>query len=944
MSDQESRMRKNSRESEIKKAADALECKNFVVFTFGLRYKKNGKGIWKKQLTGLQKDWEKFTQETPQTTRIKNAHNALGIVTGESSNLFVVDIDNLQQWQEYLEDIGEKEPETVTEQTGSGGRHLLFKYTDEVKGIMSSTKMIEHKGKILDIDVRTSGGMIICAPTRCEVEDEVYEYKWLPGKSPFEKKLAEVPEWLITALSGKGHCSQTKGTSSKKVKAKPQQSEGSREALESFLFDQYGILATMEPIKYYPESEYYIVQSSSKLCPFVKREHSSNHQYCVIKKDGIMVRKCHSKGSECKDKEYKPVKVPPALFELIEKECKGDLVSPELIKLACQEGSGHVMDVIDEETSLIPHVDKTLIGQLSNWSCAKCKGTRMQVKLGPEGSRLECLECGAFYPKNQPLLYNLEKYLNLQKYMNVVFNINNTNHITNNYYGSESTGELTIGWNHFVDDPITVFNDITLNKLLLKAMSGTHSRIADLFVTIHQKQLVYCPENSIKPWYQFELGWKNVEVAKVKQLLRSDSFLELFVKVQNDIKQKPTIVNAEAKAKQISQILMKLETDGYQTSVLHQSESQLTPKEFFNNLDKDRSLLGFNNGVYDLQKGEFRTYRESDLVTLSVGYDYDEALMYHDKETIQEINRFIFSVFPDEETCRYVIKFMASCLAGYTDDQLFHFGYGTGSNGKGILIKLMLETLGQYGGTLSASFLTGKTPDADAPTPALTNIVNKRFVAISETVEGAKINEQLFKSMCGQDKLVYRPMRQEAREFEPDFKLFMVCNDLPEFKGSDYAMKRRIRVIPFKSSFKENPDKNKGEKTIDKTLNGRVRTWRHAFMGLLLQGYQLYVTEGLVPSEDIKDATKKYEEENNTYALFLEECCMKQGGSSIQVSELGRRYMEWSISRYGKDSIKYKQENKYTPKLTEELEKNHWEIRRDKLNTCSIYSGLAWKP
>jgi P4 family phage/plasmid primase-like protien len=192
--------------------------------------------------------------------------------------------------------------------------------------------------------------------------------------------------------------------------------------------------------------------------------------------------------------------------------------------------------------------------------------------------------------------------------------------------------------------------------------------------------------------------------------------------------------------------------------------------------------------------------------------------MFHDEDTIQEINKFMFSVFPDHETCKYVIKFLAICLTGYADDQLFHFGYGSGSNGKGILIKLMLETLGIYGGTLAASFLTGRTPDADAPTPALTNIVNKRFVAISETVEGAKINEQLFKSMCGQDKLVYRPMRQEAIEFEPDFKLFMVCNDLPEFKGSDYAMKRRIRVIPFKSLFKDKPDASKEEKQLDKTL------------------------------------------------------------------------------------------------------------------------------
>ena len=328
-------------------------------------------------------------------------------------------------------------------------------------------------------------------------------------------------------------------------------------------------------------------------------------------------------------------------------------------------------------------------------------------------------------------------------------------------------------------------------------------------------------------------------------------------------------------------------------------------------------------------------------MTLSVGYAYDPVLMYQDEDIIQEINRFMFSVFPDQDTCKYVIKFLASCLTGYTDDQLFHFGFGTGSNGKGVLIKLMLETLGQYGGTLAAVFFTGKTPDADAPTPTLTNIVNKRFVAISETVEGGKINEQLFKSMCGQDKLIYRPMRQEAREFEPDFKLFMVCNDLPEFKGSDYAMKRRIRVIPFVTSFKDKSDLEKGERALDKTLNGKVRSWRQAFMGLLLQGYKLYLEEGLVASHEIKEATRKYEEENNTYAIFLAEKCVKKVDADIQVSELGRAYMDWSRSRFGEQSIKFKNENKYTPKLTKEL--TTWGVKVHKLNTCNIFRGLAWK-
>lgn len=77
---------------------------------------------------------------------------------------------------------------------------------------------------------------------------------------------------------------------------------------------------------------------------------------------------------------------------------------------------------------------------------------------------------------------------------------------------------------------------------------------------------------------------------------------------------------------------------------------------------------------------------------------------------------------------------------------------------------------------------------------------------ISEFQKGSKLNEQLFKSLCGEDKFRYRPLYGESKEFQPDFKLFMICNptELPSFDGSDHAMIRRIRVIPFVSTFSDN--------------------------------------------------------------------------------------------------------------------------------------------
>jgi hypothetical protein len=61
-----------------------------------------------------------------------------------------------------------------------------------------------------------------------------------------------------------------------------------------------------------------------------------------------------------------------------------------------------------------------------------------------------------------------------------------------------------VGENQFCDDPIKVFEDPEMNIILLKAMSGTHTRIGDLFVMLYKHKVTYCPENGNQPWYLFD--------------------------------------------------------------------------------------------------------------------------------------------------------------------------------------------------------------------------------------------------------------------------------------------------------------------------------------------------------------------------------------------------------------------------------------------------------
>lgn len=95
--------------------------------------------------------------------------------------------------------------------------------------------------------------------------------------------------------------------------------------------------------------------------------------------------------------------------------------------------------------------------------------------------------------------------------------------------------------------------------------------------------------------------------------------------------------------------------------------------------------------------------------------------------------------------------------------------------------------------------------------------MNKRFVFLSEPEDGEKINIGLLKELTGSEEIVARGLYQESVSFVMETKLFLACNELPEIKGEDTALWRRIRVVDFPSRFVDDP-KEPGEFKIDRTL------------------------------------------------------------------------------------------------------------------------------
>ncbi|KAJ3080797.1 hypothetical protein HK102_002809, partial [Quaeritorhiza haematococci] len=401
----------------------------------------------------------------------------------------------------------------------------------------------------------------------------------------------------------------------------------------------------------------------------------------------------------------------------------------------------------------------------------------------------------------------------------------------------------------------------------------------------------------------------------------------------------------ERKLKHIDGVITKLETASYKNGLIDDLGTLvgMCSKNFVQDLDKKRSLLAFNNGVYDLAADVFRKAEPSDMLSISTGYDYDPECTEHQDRILD----FLCKVFPDPDVREYTLRYLASCLAGYTRNQLAFFGYGRGANSKSKLLSLMKETLGDYTFAMKHEMITGKTnSDPNTATPMLMALVGKRFVYVSENVDGRAINECTFKTFSGGDTTSGRGLYGAPATMRMDFKLFFVCNHLPKFNARDNAMVRRIKVIPFVSTFvaphvPERPEDHiyRGDPTLDDEV---FATWRVGFMNVLLDCYRRYKEHDLGPTPAAVDlATKDYKTDNDAYQLFLEEKTVPvpkdDKDAWIQPLQFYNTFKSWCRERG------YCEKDATDKKCGEEFKNKGMIIKKRFYNGVNTNRVLGWK-
>jgi P4 family phage/plasmid primase-like protien len=224
--------------------------------------------------------------------------------------------------------------------------------------------------------------------------------------------------------------------------------------------------------------------------------------------------------------------------------------------------------------------------------------------------------------------------------------------------------------------------------------------------------------------------------------------------------------------------------------------------------DKSPNLFAFTNHIFNLALGEVIRPDKYDYISNTCGYEFDPKF---DKANIEEFDKILDTIFPNPDNKNYYLCALSTGLTGHQVENLF-IATGEGGNGKGVINNIMLRTCGKYGFKLSSLVLLSEIKSG--ANPEIASLDNKRFALTTEPTDKKKINSSTLKELTGDKVINARFAYSNKCEVHLSLSLFMECNSLPKLDEVNDAIERRIRAVPFISSFKSQEDYDKLE---DKT-------------------------------------------------------------------------------------------------------------------------------
>jgi putative DNA primase/helicase len=300
-------------------------------------------------------------------------------------------------------------------------------------------------------------------------------------------------------------------------------------------------------------------------------------------------------------------------------------------------------------------------------------------------------------------------------------------------------------------------------------------------------------------------------------------------------------------------------------------------------LDHDKDLLNLTNGTLDLRSGVLRPHDSADLITKLAPVTFDPTA------TCPTWLAFLDVVLAgDAELIGFIQRAIGYSLTGDTIEHVLFLLYGSGANGKTTFLETQRTLLGDY--AASADFNTFLERRQQGPRNDVARLRGHRFVTAVEVAEGERLAEALVKQVTGSDTVTARHLYAESFEYRPTFKIWCAANHKPTIRGTEHAIWRRIRLVPFTVTIPEHDR--------DPHLREKLEAEASGILNWALDGCRTWQRDGLGTPPAVAQATAAYRLDQDVIGRFLDECARLTAveSSRTPAAELYQRYTAWAMS------------------------------------------------
>ncbi|WP_411838683.1 phage/plasmid primase, P4 family [Paracoccus sp. ME4] len=254
---------------------------------------------------------------------------------------------------------------------------------------------------------------------------------------------------------------------------------------------------------------------------------------------------------------------------------------------------------------------------------------------------------------------------------------------------------------------------------------------------------------------------------------------------------------------------------------------------------------------------------------------------------------FLKTIQPNIEVRQFLQRWFGLSMSGIPIQKLAFF-HGAGANGKSVLVDIVSRIMGDYSATAKIESLTGKNKKSgEAAQPDLIPLIGARSVRTSEPEDGERLQEAFVKALTGGEPMMIRDLFSGMIVVQPYFKLTISGNHLPEIRGGDDGIWRRVMLVKFPVQIPE------AKRIPKKDMDAMLWEERSGILNWMVKGLLDFLDGGLQEPDEVLAATEDYRKDSDPIGTFLADATLVTGyeGDFMTARELMEAFNYWIEER-----------------------------------------------